>query len=136
MARIFVLDDDIARHKTFALNLRGQDSLHVQTYDSAVKALQEGERFDVFFLDHDLNDFGQRSIGPTISMYGSGVRELTGADFCRFIANELSEEKHPDLIVIHSWNDSGAQNMVSILKPTGIPLQVQKFNPTMGRQIS
>ena len=133
--RIFILDDDLTRHKTFAMNLRGKDSLHVQTYDSAVKALQESERFDVFFLDHDLNDFGQRSLGPSDSMYG-GVREMTGADFCRFIANELPESKHPDIIVIHSWNDSGAKSMVSILRHTGIPLLVERFHQHSGKQVT
>lgn len=132
--RIFVLDDDIKRHQTFALNMKGQDSLHVQTYDSAVKALQEAERFDVYFLDHDLNDFGQRSIGPSDSMYG-GARELNGADFCRFITKELPESKHPDMIIIHSWNDNGAQNMVKALRNSGIPLQVERFHPNSGRQI-
>lgn len=132
--RIFILDDDIRRHQAFAQNLAGHDVTHAHSYDMGVKALLQEERFHLFFLDRDLNDFGLRSIGPTTSMYG-GIRELTGEDFCRFIAGELPKEKYPDLFVIHSHNENGAARMEELLRALKVRIHVERFHNRLGRQI-
>ena len=125
--RILVLDDDPMRHRFFARTLIGNVVEHVNTFDHCIKALQENQNpFDVVFLDHDLNDHGLLSIGPS-EMYG-GVREMTGADVARFITNKLSKEKYPELIIIHSVNDYGSANMHTILKPTNIKVERIPFS--------
>jgi CheY-like chemotaxis protein len=130
--RILILDDDLTRHKTFARNLKDHDLTHVHTYDEAVKAARENEKFDVFFLDHDLNDFPHfSSVGPP-SMYG-GVRELTGEDFTRWITAKLPPAKLPNMVWIHSYNPDGAKRMRQTLTPLGIKIVVEPFHSGIGR---
>ena len=130
--RILILDDDLTRHRTFAQNLDGHDVTHAQTYDICLKALMTCEPFDIVYLDHDLNDFGALSIGPSTSMY-RGLRELDGRDVARFIAGQLPKNQHPKHIVVHSWNDDGGDEMMKILEPTGISLSRETFHPNIGR---
>ena len=125
--KVLVLDDDMARHQAFANNLARNDVTHADSYDRAVKALQDQDRFDVVFLDHDLNDFGLKSIGPSDSMYG-GARELTGNDVARFIAKALPKKKRPKMVVVHSINYDGSMNIVSTLKAAGIPVRREPFH--------
>lgn len=130
--RILVLDDDLRRHQVFAQNLRGHDVTHAHTYDDAIKAVLNEPRFELYFLDHDLNDFGQRSIGPATSMYG-GVREMTGSDFANFIVQRVPSKRYPDVFVVHSVNPAGAANMVQVLKRTGLPVVREPFHVEIGR---
>jgi hypothetical protein len=111
--------------------LIGNEVVHATTYDAAVKAALNEPRFDVYFLDHDLNDFGQRSVGPAASMYG-GIRELTGHDFATFILRELPAEQYPDTFVVHSFNPGGAENMVRTLRQTGVKVVRELFHPEIG----
>src|SRR3954467_10883234 len=110
--RVLVLDDDNNRHVTFRRNLIGHDVVHVHTYDEAVAALA-GERFDVMFLDHDLNLEGvHRSVRRDEE---TGVEwEMNGAHVAHVIA-ELPSEKRPDEVFVHSYNPDGASNMIAIL---------------------
>ncbi len=129
--RILVLDDDLTRHHTFARNLRGHEVVHAQTYDSALAALLDAPRFDLVYLDHDLNDFGQLSIGPSDSMYG-GVREMDGRDVASFIARSLPQHKRPKRFIVHSWNEEGAAMMIMILRRAGFPCDKEEFHPNIG----
>lgn len=129
--RILILDDDLQRHQIFAQNLKDHEVVHAHTYDDAVKAATGLPRFDVFFLDRDLNDFGLRSVGPA-SMYG-GVRELTGEDFARWIMAQLPAERLPNMFWIHSFNPDGAKRMHQTLAPLGIKIVREPFHPGIGK---
>lgn len=130
--RILVLDDDKERHQAFARNFDGHDVVHVETYDSALAALLKQPRFDVVYLDHDLNDFEAQSYAPGDSMY-EGPRELDGQDVAVFMARELPESKHPELVVVHSWNPSGADAMVSTLRRANFSVRRESFHVDIGR---
>jgi CheY-like chemotaxis protein len=126
--RVLVLDDNPERHKAFRRNLFNHTVVHVETYHDAVQALAMTPRFDVVFLDHDLNEFGAKSVAES-TMYGfGGSVELTGDDLCRFIVNQLPEERHPQIAVIHSLNHWGAKNMESRLVQTNIQVVVRPFS--------
>ncbi len=136
--RIFILDDDNERHATFAKNLQGHDVFHARTHDEGLAILNNEERFDLFFLDHDLNDFhieGNRSVGPSSSMYDSGEKELTGADFAWQVARVLPIDKRPDHVIIHSWNPDGAKNIQVILRNNDISCHYIPFSVDLGKNI-
>lgn len=75
--RILFLDDQPIRHKEFARRFANAERVHVETFEEFEKALQ-GPRFDVMFLDHDLNDCqsGLMSSG-TLKMRSYSVRWRT-----------------------------------------------------------
>jgi CheY-like chemotaxis protein len=114
--RVFVLDDNPARHVVFKRNNAQNDLTLVDTYDKAVRALSEGKRFDIWFLDHDLNDHEARSVRA--GMYGDV--HLTGEDLVSFIRTSLDRSRLPDLAVIHSVNELGAHRMAQGLIGLGI----------------
>jgi hypothetical protein len=117
--RALVLDDDWRRHDAFASAYPG--IVQTWTHDEACEAIA-AERFDVVFLDRDLNDHGKRSVRP--GMYGR--QELSGEDVAWFIA-QLPEEKRPLRVVVHSWNPDGAQRIVAILRDAGVPVTYEPF---------
>ena len=125
--RILFLDDDRIRHDTFAKRFANAECVHVETFDEFERALLRGTRFDAISLDHDLNDFGQRSVIDMSGMYGSTERsELTGTD-AAVLVSRLPEDKRPDVVVIHSWNAPGAERMRAILADAGLSVVVQPF---------
>jgi NAD+-processing family protein with receiver domain len=130
--RILVLDDDPERHVTFARNLIGHEVTHVQSFDGVIAELLHSPRFDIVYLDRDLNDHGLRSIGPTDAMYG-GIRKLTGEDVAHFIAKKLARDKYPKKIVVHSWNEHGGERIMNILARSGIPLEREPYHLWIGR---
>lgn len=120
--RILFLDDNPQRHDAADECFDGAEVVHAWTYWDAI-GLLEDERFDVIYLDHDLNDWESASV--ITGMYGS--RELTGLDVARFIARQLRRDMSPGRIVVHSWNPAGASSMVQILKSVGIPTVYEPF---------
>ena len=124
--RVFVIDDDPGRHRHFARWFREQELVAVRTVDEAMDALDRGPAFDVAFLDHDLNGFGQTSVMP--GLYG-GQTELTGADVAMFIRN-LPRFRRPQRVIIHSWNPPGALGMLHALEGHVDAVSLSPFDPT------
>lgn len=129
--RILVLDDSVERHKTFRQNLIGHEKvIHVHTHDEAERAIQEHE-FDLMFLDHDLNFEAFKSV----KVDENGVEwELTGADVAKLVA-ALPKEKHPKRVIIHSYNPSGAFNILMILQAVGIKAVRDPFSAYSGKDL-
>lgn len=102
MLNILVLDDDQDRLDAFASRLQWHRTVMVKTKEEACAAIDR-ERFEFFFLDHDLG-------GET---YVSSYREDTGMGVVR----HLIASKHPRVpVVVHSLNYGGAQNMAALLR--------------------
>lgn len=116
--RVLILDDNDERHEVFRERLIGCDRVHVHTFRECVDALREMPRFDVAYLDHDLNDFPAQYQSYCGGFYGAG--EMTGTDVARYIARGMPREKVPAQIVIHSWNPDGALRMARVLADVGI----------------
>lgn len=123
--RILVLDDDEIRHEQFRDNLKEHSVVHVYTAEEAGEALAK-EKFDLVYLDHDLQDFQNN---PS----GYGVVEQTGMDVARYIARYLAPQKHPSKVIVHSWNVSGGPRMVSVLRDAGISAVYQPFSGQSGK---
>lgn len=111
---ILILDDDENRHRGFIGAFRGSAHklTHAWTSQEANSRLHgcSGEpRFDVVFLDHDLGEFGEHSLG-------------TGLHVAREVA-ALPKDRAPTLVVVHSHNPDGAHAMMRVLAHTDIPTE-------------
>jgi len=97
--KIFILEDNSLRNKFFQKNLKEFDVTICNNYDDAIETINK-EKFDIFFLDHDLDE----------SIEKSGNRYKTGYDFAKY----MEENKTPyKFIYIHTMNPSGARYMQS-----------------------
>ncbi len=128
--RILFLDDDDVRHSWWERKFPTDqfERVHAHTIDEFVEALN-GPKFDVVFLDHDLNDHPRFYISKAADgMYGSVY--LNGQDAAHILAN-IEEAKWPAKVNIHSWNDGGAQAMEYILTSRGFKksdIKVEMFS--------
>lgn len=107
--KILILDDMETRHRVFRRNYIGHILTHVYTADDAIKALTE-EKFDVVFLDRDLDEHAMMGLTPL---------EKTGEDVVQFIVEKMDRDKWPSTFVVHSWNPDAADRMVDKLKEAG-----------------
>lgn len=119
--RILVLDDDESRHETFRKNLAGNDVVHVYSFHEACQVVTDSERFDVFYLDHDLMDFHDNS------GYCQAPLEFTGYHFVHWTVNDMPVALRPELVVVHSWNPSGAMLMFEALRDAGFKAYREEF---------
>ena len=135
--RILVLDDDDVRHEYFARQFANHDILHVHTYSECLNALLNNDWYDVVFLDHDLNDHGYRSVADERANYFQ--RSLTrfsrpglldGRDVVEDMVKMLPPEKVPSQVVVHSWNDAGGAEMMSMLNDAGYNALRWVFDPS------
>lgn len=113
--RILFLDDMLVRWELFKAEVHlfnpSFTTIYVQNSDDAISILKNQAKFDVVFLDHDLEDAHY--------VTGKGRSEKTGKDVAKFITT-LPRTKMPDLVVIHSWNPDGAEAMKYILATRNI----------------
>lgn len=113
--RILVLDDDARRHEWFDALLTGH--LSVWSAEEARRALQDNQRYDLVFLDHDLaEDF---AVVPAV--WGEDGRTVA-----RFIA-AMPEDKRPAMAHIHSSNWGAASEMEAILTAAGVTVTRAEF---------
>lgn len=134
--RILVLDDDDQRHAFFKRQLIGHDVVHTHSYKECMDALR-GKRFDMVFLDHDLNmnqysskaDDRPEYIQRNLTQF-SKKGELDGRDVTEDMIKMLPKEKIPETVVVHSWNPSGAAEMVKMLQDANYPHVIRwPFDP-------
>jgi CheY-like chemotaxis protein len=123
--KILILDDDRVRHycfdEKFAIDYPDAKIDHVYTANECIEALKRTDKYDLVHLDHDLGDFGPYS----------DEKEHTGVDVCRWMAGTdgLTEDKRPDMIIVHSWNATGAKRMIDILRDAGFTVFQKLFSP-------
>ena len=101
MKRIFILDDDRNRILLFEQWYQGYDLSIAITADEAIDILSKRLDFDMITLDHDLGG----EVYCSSDLPNSGYR----------VAKFLSTQKYKGLVVIHTHNPPGAQNMKSVL---------------------
>ena len=133
--RILVLDDDDGsapqvgpinsnRHEGFIKALANDNDVTLVTLASeACKLLKDEPKYDALYLDHDLElDSGNRLGGPYGSSWDNGLHVT------KFICNKLDGDKVPDKIIVHSHNESGAQDMLEEFSSHGIRATYEKYN--------
>jgi hypothetical protein len=122
--RLLFLDDDPQRHWYFRTQTTGHTVYHCYSVRECVEALTRLERFDVVYLDHDLDPYATMGFDPL---------EDTGEVAAKFIAQHLSKDRMPKEIIVHSWNDYGSGRMLAALK--NLPVELRRvpfdFNPPL-----
>lgn len=114
--RILFLDDDEKRHRTFAQDNIGEDVTQVRTIQSCIDAIKNNPKYDLISLDHDLN--GQHYVEQA---------EGTGTEVALWMAANITPEKMPDRVWLHSYYLDGAKRMRNILVAAGIPARIRPF---------
>jgi CheY-like chemotaxis protein len=113
---ILFLDDQNDRH-TLAekyLTTAGHKVLHTYTPDEAIEVLLSSKnRIGLALLDHDLGII----VKDDESIFGK--KEISGLDFVKSMI-KLPKDKLPARVVVHSYNNDGAKNMLNLLTPLGI----------------
>lgn len=100
MKKILFLDDNKARHRAIKPHL-----LHDEAYNvtEAVEKLKI-KQYDIVFIDHDLGG------NEMVDSFGE---EETGYNLAQWIVENKPEIS---LIVVHSLNPSGSNNIANLLK--------------------
>jgi hypothetical protein len=107
--RVFLLDDDVRRHRWFTSRFKG-DYLDIAHNVSEAQKLLSAGSYDAIFLDHDLH--------PEHYNSDSTDDERTGYAIARWLCS------NPDLqrastILVHTRNADGAMRMVGELRAAG-----------------
>lgn len=107
---VLILEDSAERISCFTELFINSNMIVTNCAKTAILFLNS-YKFDTIFLDHDLGG----------EAYVDVNRKDTGSEVCREI-NELNMKSQ---IIIHSWNDTGAEYMRSTLVNKGFT-RVQK----------
>lgn len=122
--RVFLLDDDIRRHKWFATRFKG-DLIDIAHDVVQAQALLSAGSYDAIFLDHDLH--------PEHYNAESTDDERTGYAIAQWLGS------NPDLqrastILVHTRNADGAMRMVEELRKAGRAAEYVPF-PLLAERI-
>lgn len=126
--------DDMEERQIEFLAL-AEDSGHkitqARTYTEANYQLHHNI-FDLIFLDHDL------TLDDIMCTPGGNTKSPTGSDLAQemttktFKANYIMGNIIPlPVVVIHSFNPVGAENMISILRKAGYIVYREPFGPRL-----
>lgn len=118
---ILVLDDMAIRHVGFRAKWPEHNVVSCLTIWEFQTEISKGN-WDVVCFDHDLND---ESSSVEFGQYGN--KELTGVDAAWFLVNQVPKDKWPEMCLIHSVNQRGANNIATVLSDAGIQHKVIPF---------
>ncbi|HEY6806324.1 MAG TPA: cyclic-phosphate processing receiver domain-containing protein [Pyrinomonadaceae bacterium] len=107
--RVFLLDDDVRRHKWFKTRFEG-DALDIADNVGAAREMLESGHYDAIFLDHDLY--------PEHYHAESTDDENTGYAIAVWLS-EHPEAQRASTIMVHTRNADGAMRMVELLRKSG-----------------
>lgn len=100
--KILILEDSSERIKTFKKNLYQHDLFFYDNVEEAKEAVELLGPFDIYFLDHDLDD----------RVYVDSNEENTGYQFAKFLVEKNIKAE----FYVHSLNPVGADNICAVLK--------------------
>jgi hypothetical protein len=120
--KILFLDDEKVRHELFERWCPDAD--HCYTYESCIQLLSMN-KYDVVSLDHDLKlDYSICSAHrvpvrdcPRCEVRIPAIGERNGVDIAKFIVGLVQK---PSVAIVHSFNPTGAKQMVGLLASAGI----------------
>src|ERR1044071_8345161 len=107
--RVFLLDDDVRRHRWFTTRFKG-DFLDIANNVSEAQQLLSAGSYDAIFLDHDLQ--------PEHYHSKSTDDERTGYAIARWLCSN-PELQRASTILVHTRNADGAMRMVAELRNAG-----------------
>ena len=114
MKKILILEDNAERIKLFKslllnkfkVNEMDVDILFTDNVEDAKKLFDKHKKFDMIFLDHDLDN----------RVYVDSNEPNTGYQFAKYLNEKLEDEDYKTtVIIIHTMNPIGAQNMKDAL---------------------
>jgi hypothetical protein len=122
--RVFLLDDDVRRHRWFATRFKG-DFIDIADNVARAQQLLSEASYDAIFLDHDLH--------PEHYNAESTDDERTGYAIAQWLGS------NPDLqrastIFVHTRNADGAMRMVEELRRSGRSAEYVPF-PILAERI-
>ena len=107
--RVFLLDDDVRRHRWFTSRFKGDVIDIAHNVNEATKLLSAGS-YDAIFLDHDLH--------PEHYNADSTDDERTGYAVAVWLCSN-PELQRASTILVHTRNADGAMRMVEELRRAG-----------------
>jgi hypothetical protein len=122
--RVFILDDDVGRHRWFATRFKGD---FIDFADNVAKAQQllSKTSYDAIFLDHDLH--------PEHYNSDSTDDERTGYAIAQWLGSNPNLQR-ASTIVVHTRNADGAMRMVEELRRAGRSADYVPF-PVLAQRI-
>ena len=107
--RVFLLDDDVRRHKWFKARFEG-DSIDIAENVTTARDMLSSASYDAIFLDHDLF--------PEHYHAESTDDENTGYAIALWLSSN-PECQRASTIMVHTRNADGAMRMVELLRKSG-----------------
>ena len=107
--RVFLLDDDVRRHRWFTARFKG-DHIDIAHNVREAEQLLSATSYDAIFLDHDLH--------PEHYNSDSTDDERTGYAIARWLCSN-PELQRASTILVHTRNADGAMRMVAELRNAG-----------------
>jgi len=107
--RVFLLDDDVRRHRWFTHRFKG-DFIDIANNVKEALELLSASSYDAIFLDHDLH--------PEHYHAESTDDERTGYAVARWLCSN-PELQRASTILVHTRNADGAMRMVEELRRAG-----------------
>ena len=107
--RVFLLDDDVRRHRWFTSRFKG-DRLDIANNVAEARQLLSAGSYDAIFLDHDLH--------PEHYHADSTDDERTGYAVALWLCSN-PEAQRAATILVHTRNADGAMRMVNELRRGG-----------------
>ena len=107
--RVFLLDDDVRRHRWFTDRFKG-DFIDIANNVKEARKLLSASSYDAIFLDHDLH--------PEHYNAESTDDERTGYAVAAFLCSN-PELQRASTILVHTRNADGAMRMVGELRRAG-----------------
>lgn len=107
--RVFLLDDDVRRHRWFTARFKG-DYLDIANNVSEAQELLSESSYDAIFLDHDLHPEHYHAESTDDERTGYAVAAWLGSN---------PELQRASTILVHTRNADGAMRMVEELRRAG-----------------
>jgi DNA-binding LacI/PurR family transcriptional regulator len=107
--RVFLLDDDLRRHKWFAERFKG-DFIDMAHNVSQAQQLLGENSYDAIFLDHDLHPEHYHSVDRDDERTGYAIASWLAAN---------PDLQRASTILVHTRNADGAMRMVEEMRRSG-----------------
>jgi len=122
--RVFLLDDDVRRHRWFAKRFKG-DFIEIADNVAQAQQMLRAGSYDAIFLDHDLHPEHYHAESSDDERTGYAIALWLGAN---------PELQRASTILVHTRNADGAMRMVEELRRCGRAAEYVPF-PMLAERI-
>ena len=122
--RVFLLDDDVRRHRWFAKRFKG-DFIDIADNVAQAQEMLRAGSYDAIFLDHDLHPEHYHATSTDDERTGYAIALWLGAN---------PELQRASTILVHTRNADGAMRMVEELRRSGRAAEYVPF-PMLAERI-